>query len=218
MSKDFKQYYRTFHLNEKLYLHYKGFRKFENMNLFPELKCLYFEGNGLSSMLGLEAQKEMRSLHLHENCIQKMECLEHMDDLRTLSLADNMFSKIEGLSGCKRLITLYAKGNSIGKNGLSDLEGLLECPSLEVIDLQQNHIEEGEILEEILVKMPNLKVLYLFKNPCTKKIKQYRKTIITAIPTLTYLDDRPVFPNDRRTAEAFCAGGFEAEKAERQKI
>ena len=39
-------YYRTPHLNEKLYLHYKGFSRFKNMEMFTELKCLYFEGNG----------------------------------------------------------------------------------------------------------------------------------------------------------------------------
>jgi hypothetical protein len=39
-----------------------------------------------------------------------------------------------------------------------------------VLDLQQNMIEEPEVVEEILMKMPNLKVLYLFKNPCVKKL------------------------------------------------
>lgn len=68
------------------------------------------------------------------------------------------------------------------------------------------------------MKMPKLKVLYLFKNPCVKKIKNYRKMLITKLPTLTYLDDRPVFKDDRRTAEAFGRGGFEEEKAERAKI
>jgi dynein assembly factor 1 len=42
--------------------------------------------------------------------------------------------------------------------------------------------------------------------------------LINKIPTLTYLDDRPVFKDDRRTAEAFCRGGFEEEKEERMKI
>lgn len=31
-------YYNTFELNEKLYLHYKGFKKIENMHRFPDLK------------------------------------------------------------------------------------------------------------------------------------------------------------------------------------
>lgn len=53
-KKEWKLYYRTFELNEKLYFHYKGFEKIENMNLFPELKCLYFEGNGCKKIEGLE--------------------------------------------------------------------------------------------------------------------------------------------------------------------
>ena len=51
-----------------------------------------------------------------------------------------------------------------------------------------------------------------------KNIPNYRKTVIAAIPTLTYLDDRPVFKEDRRNAEAFSRGGLEAEREERAKI
>ena len=63
--------------------------------------------------------------------------------------------------------------------------------------------------------MPNLKVLYLQNNPCVNKIKQYRKTMIARLPTLKYLDDRPVFDDDRRNAEAFARGGLEEERKER---
>ena len=56
------------------------------MELFPELKCLYFEGNGLRRMTGLETNKMMRTLNLHENIIKKIEGIDHMDDLRTLQL------------------------------------------------------------------------------------------------------------------------------------
>jgi len=56
-------------------------------------------------------------------------------------------------------------------------------------------------------------VLYSFGNEFVRKITAYRKTIIAKIPTLKYLDDRPVFEEDRRRAEAFYAGGLEAERA-----
>jgi hypothetical protein len=72
-KENWRTYYRTFELNEKLYLHFKGFNKFENMHLFPELKCLYFEGNGLNSMKGLEECKELRTLNIHENILTVME-------------------------------------------------------------------------------------------------------------------------------------------------
>jgi dynein assembly factor 1 len=35
------------------------------------------------------------------------------------------------------------------------------------------------------------------------------------MPNLKYLDDRPVFDEDRRFAEAFIRGGFEEERKER---
>ena len=49
-----RRYYRTPCLNDKLYFHYKGFSKVQNMEQFVNMKCLYFEGNGCSSLKGLE--------------------------------------------------------------------------------------------------------------------------------------------------------------------
>ena len=63
--------------------------------------------------------------------------------------------------------------------------------------------------------MPSLSVLYLQNNPITKKIPNYRKTLIARLPKLKYLDDRPVFDEDRRYAEAFARGGLEGERQER---
>jgi len=66
--------------------------------------------------------------------------------------------------------------------------------------------------------MPNLKVLYMLECPLIKKIKNYRKTVISELPELKYLDDRPVFVDDRRNAEAFTRGGLDEERAERDRI
>ena len=49
----------------------------------------------------------------------------------------------------------------MGKNGLEDLIGLLDCPSLSVVDLSDNFFEDPEILPQVLEKMPKLAVLYL---------------------------------------------------------
>jgi dynein assembly factor 1, axonemal len=68
--------------------------------------------------------------------------------------------------------------------------------------------------------MPKLKVLYMQNNEVAKGklIPSYRKTTISKIKTLTYLDDRPVFEEDRRHAEAYTRGGIEEERAERELI
>jgi hypothetical protein len=81
-KKEWKKYYRTPSLNEKLYLHYKGFSYIRNMEQFTGLKCLYFEGNGAKSMKGLEHCVDMRSLFMQENMITKIEGLETMKELR----------------------------------------------------------------------------------------------------------------------------------------
>jgi dynein assembly factor 1 len=66
--------------------------------------------------------------------------------------------------------------------------------------------------------MPELRVLYLLDNKMIKGIKNYRKTMTVKLPKLSYLDDRPVFPEDRRHAEAFARGGIEEERKERETI
>lgn len=141
-----------------------------------------------------------------------------MEVLAQVNLSDNIITKIEGLSNLKQLETIQLKRNRIGKNGLEDVLGLLECPTLTVIDLSDNFIEDPDFLPEVLEKMPKLAVLYLQGNGFTKKIKNYRKTLIAGIPTLKYLDDRPVFDEDRRYAEAFARGGLEEERKERDSI
>jgi len=129
-----------------------------------------------------------------------------------------LITTIENLSANTNLDSLYLKSNRIGRNGVSDLVGLLECPSIACLDIQSNSISDVEVLDEVLIKMPKLKVLYMQGNEITKKIPSYRKTVIAKIPTLMYLDDRPVFEEDRRHAEAFARGGIEAEREERNLI
>ena len=64
LASDLRLYYRTPELNEKLYLHYKGFHKIKNLEQFKDLKCLYFEGNGTTSLLGLESNVKLRCLYI----------------------------------------------------------------------------------------------------------------------------------------------------------
>lgn len=68
-----------------------------------------------------------------------------------LNLSDNLITTIEGLENCESLDCLYLARNRVGRNGLDDLRGLLQCPSITTLDLQNNKIEDPAILEEILM-------------------------------------------------------------------
>lgn len=215
--------YRTPELNDKLYLHYKGFSSIQNLEAYTGLRCLYLEGNGLTKIEGLEKQTQMRSLFLQENCIETIEGLDAMKDLDTLNLAQNFVETVENLSALKKLQTL-----NLAQNALKDIEGirgLLECPSIMCLDIQKNKIDDPAVLD-VLAKMPNLRVLYTQGNPFVKKVRFYRKSVIYRFPNLKYLDDRPVFDDDRARAVAWCKGfekggvktAQEAEKAEMDRL
>ena len=113
------------------------------------------------------------------------------------------------------------KGNRLGQypeGDVASLKGLLERPSLTCLDIQNNYLSDPAILDEVIYKMPNLRVLYLQNNKVVPKVSNYRKTIIYKLPQLRFLDDRPVFEEDRRKAEAFARGGLDAEREEIRKI
>lgn len=206
--------YTTPEINDILYLHFKGFQKIENLEEYTGLKVAYLEGNGLCSMRGLEAQTQMKSLYLQENSITKIEGLDHMKELVSLNLSQNSIERIENLGGLDKLSTLL-----LPKNCLKDVDavrGVLECPSLSVLDIQNNKIDDESILD-VLEQMPNLKVVYFKGNGFIKNVRNYRKTVIHRLKHLTYLDDRPVFPEERKLVEAWAAGGKDAEKAERER-
>ncbi|KAM3188157.1 hypothetical protein ACTXT7_000821 [Hymenolepis weldensis] len=213
--------YETPHLNEILYLHYRGFGWIENLEDYTGLRCLFLDVNGIDKIEGLEYQTEMRCLFLSKNLIRRIENLDHMVHLDTLDISHNMISKIENLCmiilamlpALKKLIISHNKLET-----LDDIEHLRECKSLTIVDLQQNRISDPGVLEKIFVQMPNLRVLYNQGNPFIKEVKYYRKNFINQCKELTYLDDRPVFPKDRACAEAFYRGGAEEENRVRKEL
>jgi dynein assembly factor 1 len=95
---------------------------------------------------GLQDNVKLKSLYLQENLISKIEGLITLSDLYSLNLSDNIIHKIEGLSGLKSLQNLQLKRNRIGRGGIEDLVGLLECPSVSVLDISENSIDDPEIL------------------------------------------------------------------------
>ncbi|KAF4753310.1 hypothetical protein FOZ62_029121, partial [Perkinsus olseni] len=153
-----------------------------------------------------------------------------------LDVVNNNNDDDEGVGHLRKLNTINLANNQIGMGGVDDLVSLVEPRTTDqndgpinateaeeigvaVVDLTNNKLEDPAIVDEVLVKMKGLKVLYLKGNPVVKKIPNYRKTLIAKMPNLKYLDDRPIFADERRLAEAFYyRGGIETEREERKLI
>ena len=88
----------------------------------------------------------------------------------------------------------------------TDVEELAACSTIGVLDISNNKLEDPAVVD-VLAKMDNLHVLQMQGNPVTRKIQHYRKTVVARCQKLTYLDDRPVFEDERRTVTAWARGG-----------
>ena len=56
--------YITPELNDKLYLHYKGFMRLENLDEYTGLKALWMEGNAIKKLENLEKLVNLRCLYV----------------------------------------------------------------------------------------------------------------------------------------------------------
>lgn len=63
-------------------------------------------------------------------------------------------------------------------------------------------------MPKVLLKMSNISVIYMQNNEFTKKISHYRKFIISNLPEIKYIDDKPVFEDEKRYALAWVRGGL----------
>ncbi|XP_043279048.1 dynein axonemal assembly factor 1 [Venturia canescens] len=207
--------YQTPHLNDVLFLHYKGFSFIENLMKYTGLKTLWLENNGIQELANLDNQKELKCLYLHHNLISKIENLEALSKLDTLNLSYNTIRKIENLDQLKHLNTLNLAHNYL--QSLEDIEHLRLLEALSILDLSHNRLDEPVGVTEVLSSMRSLSVVTLTGNPVVKCIANYRKTMILGCKKLHYLDERPVFPRDRACAEAWERGGHEEEMAERKR-
>ncbi|KAJ3110618.1 hypothetical protein HK100_002981 [Physocladia obscura] len=200
--------YATPELNDKIYLHFKGFSEIQNLEPYVGLKALWLEGNGIGQIKNLDQLIELRCFLINKFT----ENLDALVNLDTLNIANNLIKTISGISNLHKLRTLQIDHNYL--RTYQDISQLLECQSLGVLDISFNHLDDPEIIH-IFEQMTELTVLNIMSNPVIPKIMNYRRTMVSRLKKLTYLDDRPVFDKERLATEAWAIGGMEAEREEK---
>ena len=136
--------------------------------------------------------------------------MSHMKQLVNLNLSHNKITVIHGLEGCDSLKTLDISHNFIAK--ITDCEELKVLPSLTSLDMRDNHIADKDELVPFFAEMKFILALYLKGNPAMRLISNYRRQLTGCIPTLYYLDERPILEFERLMVDANIRGGKEEEE------
>ncbi|GMI31804.1 hypothetical protein TrCOL_g7453 [Triparma columacea] len=205
--------YETPELNDKLYLHFKGYKRIENLEAYTGLASIWLDSNGFDKIENLGHLVKLRSLFLQKNLIPKIENVGMLSSLVHLDLSENRIRKVEGLGTLKNLQTL-----NLSKNFLETTESVLhlaDCAAITNVDLSTNTLKEESIITDALGKMPSLVACNMDGNPMVREVGNFRKKMINAVKKLRYMD-RPVFENERAGAEAWAEGGYELERKVKQ--
>jgi len=78
------------------------------------------------------------------------------------------------------------------------------------MDASHNQIEMVEGVIEFWSELKSIKLLRYHGNPGVRHVEHYRKRLVNALPLLTYMDERPVFPVERKSCKAWEEGGLSA--------
>ena len=115
--------------------------------------------------------ESVKNLNLWGNEIDDVRIVKDMPNLEVLSLSVNKISSLKPFQYCKKLGELYLRKNNI-------------------LDLSELKYLQG---------LQNLKVLWLWDNPCAD-VPNYREIVISTLPNLVKLDNQAITAEEKAQA------------------
>lgn len=199
--------YTTPELNETLYLHYFGFSHLNGLGAFVGCTVLYLNNNALRCLDGLAPLVHLHSLYLASNALTSLSSLPVLPALRTLDVAHNSLTELVGLDAAvPQLQQLLASHNR-----LADATGLAGCADMLSLDLSHNALDDEAAVSAALQPLrASVRTLLLQGNTLCRGAAHYRERWVAAFTALRWLDEYPVFDDERERVEAFARGGAAA--------
>ena len=158
------------------------------LNCLPLLEECYASNNKIEKIPDLGRCKKLQEIDLSYNKISSMSGIKSLSMLSILLLEHNEINNVDVSGVVKTLEELY-----IGRNRLTNVKKLpIQFPSLEVLDVNSNAVENLEKLCQSLQGCNMIRELNISDNPCTKADSLYHQKCIKSFPGLEVLDGSPV--------------------------
>ena len=206
--------YETAAINDVLHLSYHAYTAIETdvFASFATLHTLYLDHNKLTaaSLAALSSAPLLSALFLHSNHITSLASLPALERLRTLNVSENALTDLAGVERLASLATLDASHNAIAA-----IEPAHTLRHLRDLLLAHNCITASPSPMPTLAALPALRVLHLHHNTLVTQQPAYRRTLLSQLPALQWLDERAVREDERVGVDGWKESGAQGEREAR---
>mmetsp|Transcript_36740 Transcript_36740/g.114702 ORF Transcript_36740/g.114702 Transcript_36740/m.114702 type:complete len:470 (-) Transcript_36740:1828-3237(-) len=187
-------------------------REFKQETALEDIQALTFSFQNILKIDNLHGLLSLVKLQLDNNIIEKIENISHLTNLEWLDLSFNNIGTIEGLESLIKLTDL-----SLFNNRIERLKNLQTLTNLNCLSIGNNQITDVVNAIHYLRPFPNLRILNMQGNPCSKD-PEYHMRIIAHLKDIVYVDYRLVDPDQVQSArEHFQDELFEVYEEEKRK-
>ena len=137
----------------RLVLNGEGLTSLKGLEKLTQLKTLHLSGNQLTSVEALEKLTQLEGLHLDGNHLTDAKGLEKLTQLKTLYLIGNQLTSVKELEKLTQLTWLNLNGNK-----LTDVKGLENLDQLKDLDLYNNPDLTKAQVDQLQKALPKCKI------------------------------------------------------------